>query len=59
MMQGEIQEARREMADKWWLFLVTGILWLFFSLMVLQFDLESVAAIGYLAGLRIHRGGAQ
>jgi uncharacterized membrane protein HdeD (DUF308 family) len=50
MMQGEIQEARREMADKWWLFLVTGILWLFFSLMVLQFDLESVAAIGYLAG---------
>jgi uncharacterized membrane protein HdeD (DUF308 family) len=50
MFQGEIQEMRDEMADRWWLFLVTGILWIVFSLMVLQFDLESVAAIGYLAG---------
>jgi uncharacterized membrane protein HdeD (DUF308 family) len=50
MMQGEIQEIRGEMADRWWLFLITGILWIFFSLMVLQFDLESVTAIGYLAG---------
>jgi uncharacterized membrane protein HdeD (DUF308 family) len=50
MMQREIHEARREMADRWWLFLITGILWILFSLMVLQFDLRSVAAIGYLAG---------
>ena len=37
-------------ADKWWLFLITGVLWIAFSLMVLQFDLRSVSAIGYLAG---------
>lgn len=50
MMQGAIQEARSEMARWWWLFLVTGILWILFSLMVLQFDLESAVAIGWLAG---------
>lgn len=49
-MQAEIHELRHEMAERWWLFLVTGILWILFSLMVLQFDLRSVAAIGYLAG---------
>ncbi len=49
-MQAEIQEARGELASWWWLFLVTGTLWILFSLMVLQFDLRSVKAIGWLAG---------
>jgi uncharacterized membrane protein HdeD (DUF308 family) len=43
-------EAAGMLADKWWLFLITGVLWIAFSLMVLQFDLRSVSAIGYLAG---------
>lgn len=46
----EVRTARREIADHWWWFLLTGIAWIVFSLMVLQFDLGSVAAIGYLAG---------
>jgi uncharacterized membrane protein HdeD (DUF308 family) len=50
-MQSEAHELRREMADRWWLFLITGILWILFSLMVLQFDLGSVTAIGLLAGI--------
>jgi uncharacterized membrane protein HdeD (DUF308 family) len=50
-VQGEIREFRREMAERWWLFLITGTLWILFSLMVLQFDLRSVTAIGLLAGL--------
>ena len=50
MLQGEIHEVRREMAGWWWVFLVTGILWILFSLMVLQFDLRSATAIGFLAG---------
>lgn len=50
MTQDEMHEIRSEMADRWWWFLITGIAWVLFSLMVLQFDLRSVAAIGYLAG---------
>ena len=51
MMQAEVQELRREMAGYWWLFLITGILWILFSLMVLQFDMQSVVAIGILTGI--------
>jgi uncharacterized membrane protein HdeD (DUF308 family) len=50
MMRGDMHELRWEMSKRWWLFLITGTLWILFSLMVLQFDLRSVGAIGYLAG---------
>ena len=30
----------------WWLFLVTGIAWLLISLIVLRFDVTSIAAVG-------------
>jgi uncharacterized membrane protein HdeD (DUF308 family) len=32
----------------WWLFLVTGIAWLLISLIVLRFDVTSIAAVGAL-----------
>ena len=35
----------------WWLFLVTGILWIVFAWIVLRFDNASVAAVSILAGL--------
>ncbi len=35
----------------WWIFLVTGIAWLIFSLIVFRFDTASVKGIGYLAGV--------
>ncbi|GAA4447061.1 HdeD family acid-resistance protein [Phytohabitans houttuyneae] len=35
----------------WWLFLVTGILWIVFAWIVLRFDNASVAAVSVLAGL--------
>jgi uncharacterized membrane protein HdeD (DUF308 family) len=35
----------------WWLFLVTGIGWLLISLIVLRFDVTSIAAVGALLGL--------
>ena len=50
-MQAEIHELRGESANQWWWFLVTGVAWIVFSLMVLQFDLGSIKAIGLLAGL--------
>jgi uncharacterized membrane protein HdeD (DUF308 family) len=42
-------ERRRSNADSWWLFLVAGIAWIVFSLTALQFDLQSLTAIAYLA----------
>jgi uncharacterized membrane protein HdeD (DUF308 family) len=34
----------------WWVFLLTGIAWLIFSLIVFRFDTASIKGIGYLAG---------
>jgi uncharacterized membrane protein HdeD (DUF308 family) len=34
----------------WWIFLLTGIAWLIFSLIVFRFDTASIKGIGYLAG---------
>jgi uncharacterized membrane protein HdeD (DUF308 family) len=41
----------RETTELWWVFLVTGALWLVFSLLVFQFDETSVAAISVLVGI--------
>jgi uncharacterized membrane protein HdeD (DUF308 family) len=45
------REVREEAADRWWIFLITGIAWLVFSLIVFQWDYTSVAAISYLFGV--------
>jgi uncharacterized membrane protein HdeD (DUF308 family) len=34
----------------WWVFLLTGIAWVIFSIIVFRFDTASVKGIGYLAG---------
>jgi uncharacterized membrane protein HdeD (DUF308 family) len=34
----------------WWIFLITGIAWTVFSLIVFRFDAASIKGIGYLAG---------
>jgi uncharacterized membrane protein HdeD (DUF308 family) len=51
MLQREIRELGQEAAGWWWLFLLTGIVWIWVSLIVLQFDLRSVTAIGILTGV--------
>jgi uncharacterized membrane protein HdeD (DUF308 family) len=38
-------------SDLWWLFLITGIGWLIFAMIVLQFDIDSVGAIALAAGI--------
>ena len=45
------REVREEAADRWWLFLITGICWLVFALIVFQWDYTSVSAISYLFGV--------
>jgi len=45
------REVLDEAADRWWIFLVTGIAWLIFSLLVFQWDYTTVSAISYLFGV--------
>ena len=40
-----------EAADRWWLFLVTGIAWLVFALIVFQWDYSTVYAVSILFGV--------
>jgi uncharacterized membrane protein HdeD (DUF308 family) len=44
------RELVEEAADRWWLFLLTGIGWLIFSLLVFQWDYTTVYAISFLFG---------
>lgn len=46
-----IIDVRREASSRWWIFLITGVAWIWLSVVVLQFDLRSVSAIGVLAGV--------
>jgi uncharacterized membrane protein HdeD (DUF308 family) len=50
----DLRMEERELAESasrfWWLYLVTGILWLWVTLIVLSFDLDSVYAIAILFG---------
>jgi uncharacterized membrane protein HdeD (DUF308 family) len=47
----EEREVLEEAAGRWWLFLLTGIAWLVFALIVFQWDYTTVAAISYLFGV--------
>jgi uncharacterized membrane protein HdeD (DUF308 family) len=45
------REVLEEAADRWWIFLVTGIGWLVFALLVFQWDYTTVYAISILFGV--------
>jgi uncharacterized membrane protein HdeD (DUF308 family) len=47
----EEREVLTEAAGKWWLFLLSGIAWLVFSLIIFRFDITSVTSIGILFGI--------
>jgi uncharacterized membrane protein HdeD (DUF308 family) len=47
----EEREALEAAARAWWLFLLTGLLWLLFSIIVFRFDYTSVTAISVLFGI--------
>lgn len=47
----EERELLEEAADRWWIFLLTGIAWLVFALIVFQWDYSSVYAISILFGV--------
>ncbi len=45
------REVLEEAADRWWIFLLTGITWLIFALLVFQWDYTTVYAISILFGV--------
>jgi len=47
----EEREVLEEAAGRWWVFLLTGIAWLVFALIVFQWDYTTVSAISYLFGV--------
>jgi uncharacterized membrane protein HdeD (DUF308 family) len=47
----EEREVLEEAAGKWWVFLVTGIGWLIFALIVFQWNYTTVYAVSYLFGI--------
>jgi uncharacterized membrane protein HdeD (DUF308 family) len=54
----EIREGAREVTGTWWLFLLTGIAWLLVSVIVLRFDITSIASVGALLGVVLIVAGA-
>ena len=50
-MMLEEREVVEEAADRWWLFLLTGIIWLVVALVVFQWDYTTVYAVSYLFGI--------
>jgi uncharacterized membrane protein HdeD (DUF308 family) len=49
----------RALRPMWWLWLVTGIIWVLASLVVLQFDSASVTTVGVIIGCMFVFAGAQ
>jgi uncharacterized membrane protein HdeD (DUF308 family) len=47
----EETEVRREAGRYWWLFLLTGILWIVASLIIFRFSYVSVSSVAYLFGV--------
>ena len=47
----EEREAIESAARAWWLFLLTGLLWLLFAIIVLRFDYTTVSAVSILFGV--------
>ena len=46
----DVREAAGAMSRMWWLSLVTGILWFFIAIVILQMDSASVATVGVIVG---------
>ncbi|HVQ89388.1 MAG TPA: hypothetical protein VMT88_14520, partial [Actinomycetes bacterium] len=59
MGDAEARAALGKMASLWWVWLVTGIAWVLISLIILQFDDQSITTIGVLVGCMFLLTGVQ
>lgn len=53
----ETRQAGRDVGKWWWVFIVTGVLWMILSLIILRFDTASIVTIGVLVGAIILAAG--
>ncbi len=49
----------QQIGKLWWMWLVTGILWILFSVIILQFTTASAAAVGIIFGVMLFVAGLQ
>ena len=49
----------RQMANLWWLWLITGVAWVVVALVVLQFDQASINTVGVVIGIMFLVAGTQ
>jgi uncharacterized membrane protein HdeD (DUF308 family) len=47
------RQAVAGVAKWWWMFIITGILWLIIGVILFQFDTDSLATLGYLVGFML------
>jgi uncharacterized membrane protein HdeD (DUF308 family) len=47
------RQAVAGVAKWWWLFIITGILWVIIGVILFQFDTQSLATLGYLVGFML------
>ena len=50
MFNSELREVSSGLRDRWWVFLVSGIVWFVIAVVVLRLDITSVTTIGLLLG---------
>jgi uncharacterized membrane protein HdeD (DUF308 family) len=50
-MEPDIRREATGFAKNWWLFLITGVAWLMIGVLVLRFNVTSVATVGILLGV--------
>jgi uncharacterized membrane protein HdeD (DUF308 family) len=55
----EVRDAARQATGFWWIWLVTGILWIVAALVILQFDQASVTTVGVIIGIMFVVAGVQ
>src|SRR3954447_177043 len=55
----QAEEAARDIAGFWWVWLITGVAWIAASLVVLQFDRASITTIGIIVGVMFTVAGVQ
>ena len=55
----EVREAAGEASKWWWMWLLTGILWVVISLVILQFRTSSVSTVGIIIGIMFLFAGLQ
>src|SRR4051794_29467135 len=55
----ETRDAARAVASAWWLWLVTGVLWIIASVVILQFNTASITTVGVIIGCMFMVAGIQ